>query len=111
MKNFFKNLQFIFRPTFWNMLCPYDKNWDIYLNDLLDKYPVKLGKKNPINGEYHYVTFNVGENEEINVWIQNYPYAYGTKYNFLVSRDEPRPSRLTILKLRKKQMELLKQKP
>ncbi len=47
--------------------------WDECLNLLMDKC-----KKLSI-GEY-YITFDIGEGEKIKVWIENHPYASGSRY-------------------------------
>ena len=81
-----KNLQFLFKPNYWSMNYCYNKEVDLIINELLDKYDFsdlddleftcKLGKAT--------------------IWVGNIPYAsfrlYGTKL------ERYRPSRLTILK-------------
>ena len=84
MKDFFKSLQFIFRPKFWLMNGPYDKDWDNEFNVLLDEhtfsnideYTTKLG--------------------DTTIWIANYPFAC-----FRKRYVNKRPSRLTILRAKK----------
>lgn len=86
MKKFIKNLQFIFRPSFWLMneqFCPIH---DRKLNHLMDNH--KFDK-------YYAFTAYLGDTE---IWITNYPYAVGIRDY----KQASRPSRLTILKMRKK---------
>lgn len=67
------------------MSHPYSREWDIMLNKLLDKEDnVKI-----VSG----FTARVGG---IDVWIGNYPYAYGNPEQLDV-----RPSRATIERLHK----------
>ena len=100
MKNFFKNLQFIFRPEFWKMIIPYDKQWDEDLNYLIDNCPCKLDDVNVISGEHYTIIFMPDNVNRIEVWIKNYPYSYGRPFIAMRIRNY-RPSKLTILKLRK----------
>lgn len=95
MKKMIKNLQFLFRPTFWLMNYPYDKKWDKQLNELMDKFEPEFDRPSSIDGKIAIVKFGGCQ-----VWIENYPYAYGTPYDFYRSVDKVRPSRLTILRLR-----------
>ena len=90
-----RSLQFIFRPRFWMMNDPFNQEWDDKLNQLMDKFEPEYGKPNSIDGHVHTVSFDGNV-----VWIQNYPYAYGTPYGFWGTSPEIRPSRLTILRLR-----------
>jgi hypothetical protein len=87
MKDFLRNLQFIFRPKFWSMNCQYDKDWDVEFNRLLDEHTFSgIGE----------CTAKLGDTK---IWITNYPYA-----SFLSSPHRPfstRPSRLTILRAKK----------
>lgn len=84
MKDFFRNLQFIFRPNFWLMNDPYDKDWDNEFNMLLDEHTFS----------------NIGEHTaklgDTTIWISNYPFACFRKRNI-----NKRPSRLTILRAKK----------
>jgi len=60
-----RNLQFLFKPSYWLMLYPYNKDVDMIINELLDKYEFselsdsqcrcKLGKAD--------------------IWVENRPYA------------------------------------
>ena len=84
MKDFFRNLQFIFRPNFWLMNDPYDKDWDNEFNMLLDEHTFSN------IGEY---TAKLGDTK---IWISNYPFdCFRKRY------VNKRPSRLTILRAKK----------
>tara|TARA_R110002020_G_scaffold113236_2_gene260262 strand:- start:7496 stop:7933 length:438 start_codon:yes stop_codon:yes gene_type:complete len=84
MKDFFRNLQFIFKPNFWFMNDPYDKDWDDEFNVLLDEHTFSN------IDEY---TAKLGDTK---IWISNYPFACFKK-GFV----NKRPSRLTILRAKK----------
>jgi hypothetical protein len=84
MKDFFRNLQFIFRPKFWLMNDRYDKDWDNEFNMLLDEHTFSN------IGDY---TSKLGDTE---IWITNYPFACFRKRYI-----NKRPSRLTILRAKK----------
>lgn len=84
MKDFFKSLQFIFRPKFWLMNDPYDKDWDNEFNRLLDEYTFS-------NIGDH--TSKLGDTE---IWVANYPLHQFRKCYIM-----KRPSRLTILRAKK----------
>jgi len=96
MKNFLKKIGekifFIINPSFWFMNYGYSKEWDVTLNFLLD------------NSELLFYDFSYGtidfkwKEKTISVWVNNYPYAYGTQYKKGIDRNY-RPSRHTILKL------------
>lgn len=91
MKDFFRNLQFIFRPKFWLMNDPYDKDWDNEFNVLLDEHTFS-------NIDEH--TAKLGDTR---IWIANYPFACFKKYEnsrYLYNLGK-RPSRLTILRAKK----------
>lgn len=55
------------RPMHWLQNSPTDWEWDAILNDLLDKH-------DPIRG---YMTVTIGK---VEVWVSNWPYAYGSPY-------------------------------
>lgn len=83
MKEFILNLQFIFRPSFWLMNYKYSKDIDEIMQYLLNKY------------EFTEVSEHTAKLGEIEIWIENQPYAS------IVPRDllrKGRASRLTILK-------------
>lgn len=86
MKTFFKNLQFIFRPSFWIMNESYSELHDKTLNALMDKYPFT---------DIGYYTAYLGN---VEVWIANYPYSVGIRGQ----HNRSRPSRLTILLMNRK---------
>lgn len=83
MKNFILSLQFIFKPSYWDMLYPYNEHWDKKLNELLDKYDFT---------EINNHTAKLGDNL---IWIGNQKYACMELYNGYIDRRF-RASRLTI---------------
>ena len=83
LKNFFLNLQFIFKPWYWIMSAPYSKDMDIHMNELMDKYTFT---------EYDYYTAYLGDNE---IWVTNVPYGCMVPWNGKIDKTG-RPSRLTI---------------
>jgi hypothetical protein len=85
-----KSLQFIFKPNYWIMNEPFNKDWDDKLNLLMDKFEPVFGNVNELDGEIHTISFG-----GINVWVSNYPYAYATPDYY----SNIRPSRLTIQRL------------
>lgn len=93
-----KNIQFLFRPKFWLMNYSFSKYWDRDLNFLIDNASPKL-LRGGLENDYYYIVFN----DKVKVWIKNYPYAYGrvSDYSLFGGTINMRPSRLTILKLRK----------
>jgi hypothetical protein len=84
------------------MLEPYSKAWDVKVNRLLDNITPKISNRNLIDGCYYRLYF-----QETTLWIQNYPYSYGVEYTLKFGKGVVRPSRLTILKLRKIEKELI----
>ena len=83
LKNFFLNLQFIFKPWYWVMNEHYSKDMDIHMNELMDKYTFT---------EYNYYTAYLGDKA---IWVTNVP--YGCMVPFCYERyGTGRPSRLTI---------------
>jgi len=92
MKDFLRNLQFIFRPKFWGMNRQYDKDWDVEFNRLLDEHTFSgIGE----------CTAKLGDTK---IWITNYPYAsFSLPRPFLSPSfvSSSRPSRLTILRAKK----------
>lgn len=99
MIKFLKNLQFIFRPDFWTMIAPYNKQWDKDLNYLIDNCMCELDQPNSLNGDYYILKFKPSTDITIGVWVKNYPYSYGKPHT--PHERGYRPSKLTILKLRK----------
>lgn len=83
LKNFFLNLQFIFKPWYWLMNRPYSKDMDIHMNELMDKYTFT---------EYDYYTAYLGNNV---IWVTNAPYDCIVPWNSTID-NTGRPSRLTI---------------
>ena len=109
---FLEPLQFIFKPRYWIMLGKYDKQWDAKLNALAKEHDFK-SETSPYNEFLAHVSLN-GHH----MWVGNFPYSCfvpetirskfaseGTElcfYEHADCRTQPRPSRLTIHKLRKK---------
>lgn len=86
MKNFIKSLQFIFRPSFWLMNHSYCPVHDTILNKLMDKHDfTDIGAFTAYLGS-------------VEIWIANYPYSVGIREVSCSSR----PSRLTIVRMKKK---------
>jgi len=56
-------------PGFWVQTCPTSLEWDAMLNDLMDRH-------DPTEREKYTIKFG-----SINIWIENWPYAYGRPYN------------------------------
>ena len=86
LKKFFLNLQFIFKPWYWIMNCPYSKDMDIHMNELMDKYTFTDC------GAYTAYTAYLGNNE---IWVANVPYGCMVPWNSTIN-NTGRPSRLTI---------------
>jgi len=82
-----KNLQFIFRPTFWFMSGKYSQEWDTEFNKMLEGYQFKYTQG------LHYASLGGKK-----IWIRNYPYGVFEHYK----NNRLRPSRLTVLKAYKK---------
>ena len=83
LKNFFLNLQFIFKPWYWIMSAPYSKDMDIHMNELMDKYTFT---------DYSAYTAYLGDNV---IWVTNAPYGCIVPWNSTIN-NTGRPSRLTI---------------
>ena len=83
LKNFFLNLQFIFKPWYWVMNEHYSKDMDIHMNELMDKYTFT---------EYNYYTAYLGDNV---IWVTNVPYGCMVPWKGKIDKTG-RPSRLTI---------------
>lgn len=83
LKNFFLNLQFIFKPWYWVMNEHYSKDMDIHMNELMDKYTFT---------DYRAYTAYLGDNE---IWVTNVPYGCIVPWNGKIDKTG-RPSRLTI---------------
>ncbi len=74
-------------PRWWVMNNIYNEKWDRELNYLLDNYKLKDidNYTAALNG--------------VEIWISNYPYAYGTVHT---NGHYGRPSRSTIYRLRQR---------
>ena len=83
MKKLLRSIKYLFKPKFWVMVHPYNKQWDIKLNELLDK-------ENNVRVINEFWA-DVGGTK---VWISNYPYGYGDPELLDI-----RPSRATIERL------------
>ena len=83
LKNFFLNLQFIFKPWYWVMNEHYSKDVDIHMNELMDKHTFT---------EYKYYTAYLGN---IVIWVTNAPYECIVPWDSIINKTG-RPSRLTI---------------
>lgn len=85
MENFIKNLQFIFKPSYWLMNEPYNSDLDLFINELLDKH------------EFENVRNCTAILGGITMWIANIPYSCMMPYENMI-KPNIRPSRLTIQK-------------
>ena len=110
--NFFESLQFLFKPHYWIMLGKYDRDWDAKLNELAKTHDFK---SETIKNNNFTAYVSLGGNH---MWVGNFPYSFlveekvkskftseGTELCFYEARNnetQPRPSRLTIHKLKKK---------
>jgi len=83
-----------FHPRFWIMNNPYNKEYDKKLNEMLDKYELEDV------GRY------TGKLGNKTLWLSNYPYSYGTLYEESLYGGM-RASRMTILRLREKHLEVM----
>jgi hypothetical protein len=85
-----RNLQFLFKPSYWHMNYRYNEDVDKIVNELLYRYELtdlcnmgctcKLGKAT--------------------IWVANEPYASGTLHG--TELENFRPSRLTIQRISKR---------
>jgi hypothetical protein len=96
MNLFILTLYFILNPRWWFMNYNYSKQWDIIINQLLDKHKMK---------NIDQYTAKLGNLE---IWISNYPYAScvlsplsPVSGNFYIYINK-RPSRYTIYRLHKR---------
>src|SRR5690625_4096875 len=83
MKKLLKNIKYLFKPKFWVMSHPYSREWDIKLNELLDK-----------ENNVRVINECWADVGGMKVWICSYPYGFGTPKQL-----EVRPSRATIERL------------
>ena len=81
-----RNLQFLFKPSYWLMNYSYNKEVDLLINELLDKYEFS-------NLDENGYTCQLGK---ATIWVSNIPYAAFTLYD--TPLEYYRPSRLTIKK-------------
>ena len=74
-------------PRYWLQNTHTDWTWDALLNQLMDEHePVE---------EYAVAIFG-----GVEVWVRNYPYAYGSPYNVAGLGGDPLPSVATRKRLR-----------
>ena len=85
---FIKNIQFVFRPTYWLMNYSYSKEWDKELNTLMDEH---------FFTDFQNCTAKLGDTK---IWVENHPYASFTKFT-LENGYHYRPSRLTLLRAKR----------
>lgn len=85
MKEFIKNLRFIFKPSYWFMNNRYDKSVDEMVNYLIDNYDfTEVNRFSAVIGG-------------VKLWTGNIPYSCMHLYES-DGDDTFRPSRLTIEK-------------
>lgn len=104
IREFFNKLYvwFVFFTQTFNYR--YSKEWDEELNRLLDIERPILDKPNSIDGKYYWLYLR-----DTIVWIQNYPYGFGLELDENKDTIKVRPSKKTILRL-KKVVDVLKNK-
>lgn len=88
VKDFFYRL---LRPRHWLRNYKTCKEWDSFLNELLDSNLVEKERN---------CSVKIGE---VGVWISNYPYAYGSPYSPYELDILPKPR--TVDRLRKREVE------
>lgn len=79
----------VLMPDFWIMLGKYNPRWDKLLNEAIDK------------GVVTKICSRVVQIDNLSVWVANYPSGYATPYSMGVKIETARPSRLTILRLKR----------
>lgn len=84
-KELILNLQFLFRPKWWDMNGKFDKELDDFMNELMDNHKFK-------ESPWPEVALLGG----VNIWIANHPYNSFMPEHLIW--DKVRPSRLTILR-------------
>lgn len=77
----------VFRANFWTIRDRYDKTIDAFINDIVDR---------DIEGKFSSCSVKYGD---VEIWIENYPYSYGTVY--YPTGMPGRPSLYTIYKFKK----------
>lgn len=98
-------IKLFFTFLFTTFQIEYSEKWDKEINELLKMCEPKLGKRNILDGGFY--TLHVGPRT---LWIQNYPYSFGKPLTCVekVIFWEVRPSKKTILKIKKIVDELVK---
>ncbi len=76
IKTSFLYIGHVFRTVFQLYQCPYSKEWDTLLNELLDA--LEKGKAS-VEMHHHCLRFSF-EKEAYDVWVANRWYAYGNLY-------------------------------
>lgn len=79
-------------PDYWVLNSKYDETWNDVLNGLMKNFEFEA----PTYPSDHTAMLGNGE-----IWVSNHPYASFTPHNNL-SNDDVRPSRLTIVRARRK---------
>jgi hypothetical protein len=75
----------------------YSREWDKELNRRLDNYSMEFDQAELAAVEEPYVCIlNYKE-----VWVRNYPYAFGVDYNRFKEEGTGRPSKATIRRLKR----------
>lgn len=77
----------IVRPNFWTIREKYDPLVDKFINEIMDRN---------IEGKFKSYTVEYGD---VDVWISNYPYSYGTIYS--PNHNQGRASLYTVYKFKK----------
>ena len=91
VKNFILSLKFIFKPSYWLMNNPYNREYDLLLSRMLESYDFT---------DFDGYTAKLGP---YLIWTANHPYASMTLYSLLsYNVDNVRASRLTIEKAHNK---------
>jgi len=90
-------------PQFWGMLYEYDDEYDKFINNLMQKhYFASVHYKTNYTLSYGYTAFL----DDTEIWICNYPFAFGVLHgdskNRFARSCTVRPSRLTILRMKRK---------
>lgn len=92
LKNILDAMQCGANWLFWMYQRPYLKEWDDYLNYLIDECGV-------VEERSCTITFN-DKGEKVKVWKENKYYAYGHQYGTDLDEEyEFRPSFITMIKL------------
>jgi hypothetical protein len=98
MSRFQHILGVILDPTFWLRGHRVDHAY----SDRLDVIISRIGRKDSdLKWKYGAYRLEIGPHYEIQIWLQNYPWSYGTECSLDVL-----PRRKTAIKLRQLMMEL-----